>query len=81
MIRQAGEQVGEPGLRVDVIELASGDQGVNGSAATAALVGAAECPVPPPYRDRPQLSFGRVIGHAILPSSKKRVYASQRLRM
>ena len=44
MIGDAGEHVGEPGLRGDVIELGGGDQGVHRRGALAAAVGAGEQP-------------------------------------
>ena len=44
MIGDAGEHVGEPGLRVDVVELCGLDQRVEDGGAVAAAVGAAEQP-------------------------------------
>jgi hypothetical protein len=38
MIRQAGQHICEPGLRIDVVELGGGDQGVDGGSAPAAFV-------------------------------------------
>ena len=38
MIGQSGQDIGEPGLRVDVVELGGFDQGVDGSGAPAAFV-------------------------------------------
>ena len=45
MIRQAGQDVGEPSLWIDVVEFGGGDEGVDGCGATAALGGAGESPV------------------------------------
>ena len=45
MILQACEHVGEPGLRIDVVELGGLDQRVDGGGAPAAGVGAGEGPV------------------------------------
>ena len=45
MIGQPGEHIGKPGLRIDVVELGGGDQGVEGGGAAAAFVGAGEGPV------------------------------------
>ena len=45
MISDPAQHVGEPGLRVDVVELGGLDQGVDGSGTTAARVGAGEGPV------------------------------------
>jgi hypothetical protein len=38
MIWQPSEHVGEPCLRIDVVELGGGDQRVDGSRATAAFI-------------------------------------------
>ena len=46
MIGDAGEHVGEPGLRIDVVELGSFDQRVQRSGALAAAIGAGEQPGP-----------------------------------
>jgi len=51
MIGDASEHVGEPGLRVDIVELSGGDQGVYRSRALAAAVGAGEKPGPAPQGD------------------------------
>ena len=40
----AGKHIGEPSLRVDVVELGGGDEGVHRRGALAAAVGAAEQP-------------------------------------
>jgi hypothetical protein len=45
MIWQAGERIGEPSLRVDVVELCGRDQCVEGGGAATAFVGAGEGPV------------------------------------
>ena len=42
MIGDAAQHVGKPSLRVDVVELSRGDQGVHRSGALAAAVGAGE---------------------------------------
>src|SRR5215207_9377151 len=64
MIRQAGEHVGEPSLRVNIVELGSRDQRVDGSRATAAFVRAGEGPVATADRDGTQLALGGVVRHA-----------------
>ena len=66
MIGQASEHVGEPGLRVDIVELGGGDQRVDGSSAPAAFVGAG-IPVLSPQGNGPQLAFGGVVRHAKPP--------------
>jgi hypothetical protein len=48
MIGDAGEHVGEPRLRVDVVELGRGDQGVHRGGALATGIGAGEQPRPAP---------------------------------
>jgi hypothetical protein len=41
---QSGEDVGEPGLRVDVIQLSADDQAVENGSALSAAIGTAEQP-------------------------------------
>ena len=48
MICDAGEHVGEPRLRVDVVELGRGDQGLHRGGALATAIGAGEQPRPAP---------------------------------
>ena len=67
VIWQAGQHVGEPGLRIDIVELGGGDQRVDRSGAPAAFVGAGEGPVVSPERNGPQLAFGGVVRHAKAP--------------
>jgi hypothetical protein len=45
MIAQSGEHVGEPGARIDIIELGGLDQRVNGRGAPPAFVRSCERPV------------------------------------
>jgi hypothetical protein len=47
VILQVGQHVGQPGKRIDVVELGGLDQGVDRGGAPAALVGAGERPVAP----------------------------------
>ena len=44
VIRQAGQDVGEPSLRIDIVELGGCDQRVDCSGAPAAFVGTSEGP-------------------------------------
>ena len=67
MIWQAGQHVGEPGLRIDTVELGCGDQRVDRSGAPAAVVGAGEGPILSPESNGPQLAFRRVVRHAKAP--------------
>src|SRR5882757_4872668 len=64
MILQARQQVGEPGLRIDVVELGGLDQRVDGRGATAAGVRAGEGPVVAADSDAAQRALGGVVGQA-----------------
>src|SRR5260370_15343107 len=64
MILQTCEHVGEPGLRIDVVELCSLDQRVNGCSAPAAGVGAGEGPVVAADGDAAQRTLGGVVAEA-----------------
>ena len=64
MISDAGEDVGKPGLRVDIVELSGGDQGVHGGCPFAAAVGAGNQPGPAPQGNAAQGAFGGVVGKA-----------------
>ena len=44
MLSDAGEHVGEPGLRIDIVQLAADDEGVHPSGSLAAAVGSGEEP-------------------------------------
>jgi hypothetical protein len=45
MIGQPRQHVGEPSLRVDIIELRGCNKRVDGCSSSAALIGACECPI------------------------------------
>ncbi len=64
MIGQPSQHIGEPGLRIDIVELGGGDQRVDGCCAPAALVGAREGSVAAPNRDGTELAFGGIVRHA-----------------
>jgi len=64
MIWQPGEYVGEPGLRIDIVELGGLDQRVDGRSPAATFVGAGEGPVLAADGDGAQLAFGGIVGHA-----------------
>src|SRR5512134_1790986 len=64
MAGKAGEHVGEPGARIDVVELCRFDEGVHRRGAAAALVRAGERLVPPSNRDAAQGAFGGVVRQA-----------------
>jgi len=64
MIRQPSEHVGEPHLRIDVVELCRRYERVEGGGSPAAFVGAGEGPVAAPDGDGTQLALGGVVRHA-----------------
>lgn len=64
MVRQSGENVGKPSLRVDVIQLASLDQRVHCRSAPAAGVGTCKRPVLPADGYAAQRTFGGIVGEA-----------------
>ena len=64
VIQHPCQDIGEPGLRIDVVELGGGDERVEGRCPPAAFVGAGEGPVAAPDRDGTQLALGGVVGHA-----------------
>ena len=64
MIRQPREDIGEPGLRVDVVELGGLDERVDRGGASATFVGAGEGPVVATDRDAAQRPLGGIVGDA-----------------
>jgi hypothetical protein len=58
MIWQPSEDVGEPGLRIDVVELCGRDERVDSSRPTTTFVRAGEGPVPAADRDGAQQQGG-----------------------
>src|SRR5262249_21273204 len=64
IIEQACEQVREPGLRIDVVELGGFGQRVDGGGTTAAVVRPGEGPVVAANGDAAQNALGSVIRHA-----------------
>ena len=64
MIVDPTEQVGEPGLRIEAVELGGLDQREHRSGAFAAAVGAGEQPSLAADRDAAQCAFGGVAGQA-----------------
>ena len=55
MIRQAGQHVGEPSLRIDVVELGGGDEGVDRRRTPAAVIGAGEGPISSAHGNSPSI--------------------------
>src|SRR5262245_25876289 len=64
MILQAREDVGEPGLWIDIVEPGGVDQRVDRGGALSAGVGAREGPVLASRDGRTDLPLGRIVGHA-----------------
>jgi hypothetical protein len=64
VIGDAGEHIGEPGLRVDVVELGGLDQRVEDGGALPAAIGAAEQPRLAAERDAAQRPFGGIVRQA-----------------
>ena len=81
MIGDAGEDVGEPGLRVDVVELCGADRGVHERGALAAPIGAGEQPRLSTQSDAAQGTLGGVFVRQARPSSSNGVNAGQSLGM
>ncbi len=67
VIRQPRQDVGQPRLGIDVVELCGLDQRVDSGGAVAARVGATECPVAPSDGDAAQGAFGRIVRQADPP--------------
>src|SRR5688500_16212504 len=64
MLGDAGEHVGEPGLRVDVVHLRGDDEAVHGSGAHAPAIGAGEEPRLPSERYSAQPALGSIVAQA-----------------
>ena len=64
MFGDARQHVGEPSLRIDVVDLAGDDQAVHVRRALAAAVGPAEQPRFSAESDAAQRSLGRIVGQA-----------------
>ena len=64
MIVDASEHVGQPGLRIDVVELRRHDQRGHDCGAVGAALGAGEQPRLPPQGKSAQRAFSRVVGQA-----------------
>ena len=78
MIGDAGAHVGEPGLRVDVVELGRGDRGVHGRRRCAA-VGAGEQPGRRHGAMPRSARSAALLLRQMRPSARNRVNAGQRL--
>jgi hypothetical protein len=60
-VGDAGEDVAQPGFRVEAVELGGADERVHRRGAVAAGVGAGEGPVPAAQRDAAQRVLGDVV--------------------
>ena len=81
MILQAREDIGEPGLRIDVAELGGLDQRVDRSGATAAFVRAGEGPIVAADRERPDRPLGGIVGDAQTAVVEEAGQRRQRVRL
>jgi hypothetical protein len=81
VIVDAGEHIGEPGARIDVVELSGLKQGVHDGGTLSAAFGSREEPGFAAESDTAQGSFCRVVGQADATVVEDRVKASQRLSM
>lgn len=77
----AGEHVGEPGLRIDVVKLACDDQGIHGGSTLAAGSESANSQDLRPRAIPRSVRSATLLVMQIRPSSRKRVNASHRLSM
>ena len=77
MVGDAGEDVGQPGLRVDVVQLGRDDEALEDGSALAVAVGAGEQPCLSAERDATQGSLGGIVAEAMRPSSRKQAKACQ----
>src|SRR4051794_13046891 len=67
MVGQTGEDVGEPSLRVDAMELAGFHQGVDRRGPLATTIRTGKGPIPAPDGHTAQRSLDGVVAHAQAP--------------
>src|ERR1700734_1775403 len=67
MVLQAGEDIGEPGVRIDVIDPGGVDQGIDRSSAATTFIRACEGPVMATDSNWSDLPLGGIVGHAQPP--------------
>jgi len=80
MIGETRQDIGEPGLRIDIVELARLDQRIDSRGSLTAGVGAGEGPVSTPDGYAPQARSAALFVMQMTPSSRKRVKASHCFR-
>jgi len=71
VVVDAGEDVGQPGVGIDAIQLTGLDQRVDRSCASPAAVGAGKDPVLAADRNTPDGTFGGVVREADVPVIKE----------
>ena len=81
MIRHSGDDVGEPGVGIDVVEATGLDEGIHGGGTVTAAVGACERPVASSDCYGPSMRSAALLVMQIRPSWRKRVKLSQRQSM
>ncbi len=64
LVRNAGKNIGEPCLRIDIVELCGLDERVDDGGAPAATIGAAEQPRLAAERDAAESALGGVVAEA-----------------
>ena len=64
MIRHSGDDIGEVGVGIDVVEATGLDEGIHGGGALTAAIGACERPIASSDCHGPQHALGGVVGHA-----------------
>lgn len=67
----AGEDIGQPSLRIDAVHLGCDDQAVHGSGALSAAIRPAKQPRLSAQGDSPQPSLGGIVGQAYAPILKE----------
>src|SRR5579863_9561520 len=67
MILKASEDVGEPGMRIDIVDRGGVDQGIDRGSAATTLIRTSEGPVMATDSNWPDLPFSRIVGHAQSP--------------
>ena len=81
IIGHSRENISEPGLRIDIVELGGLDQSIDGGGAVAALVGAAKVQLRRPTAMPRSARSAALLEKHKRPSSRKRVSAFQCLRL
>jgi hypothetical protein len=67
MVLQASEDIGGPGVRIDVVDLGGVDQRIDRGSAAATFIRACEGPVVATDSNWPDFPLGGIVGHAQPP--------------